>query len=113
MTGKSGRYAAGRNRLLYRDRERGLIMGVCAGISEFFDWNLLAVRLITLVMLMVAPLATILVYFTAGLLLKDRPLRYFGADDPRSWRDEVRFWRQQRREYRSQARSGDKRNSYI
>ncbi len=100
MSRARGRHAAGGTRLLYRDRERGLIMGVCAGISEFFDWNLLTVRLIVLVMLVVAFIPTALVYFTAGFLLRDRPLRYYGADDPRAWHDEMRFWRQRRREYR-------------
>lgn len=76
-------------------------MGVCAGVAEFFDWNLLAVRLITLVMLMVAPIPTALVYFTAGFLLRDRPLRYNGFDDARSWQEEVRFWRRQRQAYRN------------
>ncbi len=99
MNSATGRRRAGKPRLLYRDRERGLIMGVCAGVSEFFDWNLLTVRLITLVMLMVAFLPTALVYFTAGFLLRDRPLRYYGEDDPESWRDEIRFWRQHRRAY--------------
>lgn len=105
MTTSSGRHAAGTPRLLYRDRERGLVMGVCAGISEFFDWNLLAVRLIALVMLAVATLPTILVYFTAGFLLRDRPLRYRGASDAASWRDEVRFWRKTRQDYRADCRA--------
>ena len=99
MNSATGRSTDGRTRLLYRNRERGLIMGVCAGISEFFDWNLLTVRLITLVMLCIAPLPTALVYFTAGFLLRDRPLRYYGEDDPESWRDEIRFWRQHRSAY--------------
>lgn len=100
MNSATGRRTAGKTRLLYRDRERGLIMGVCAGVSQFFDWHLLTVRLITLVLLVVAFLPTALVYFTAGFLLRDRPLRYYGEDDPASWQEEVRFWRQRRREYR-------------
>lgn len=103
MNGATGRNRTGKPRLLYRDRERGLIMGVCAGVSEFFDWNLLTVRFITLVMLMVASIPTALVYFTAGFLLRDRPLRYYGEDDPESWRDEIRFWRQHRRAYRGRS----------
>lgn len=101
MSSARGRHATGSPRLLYRDRERGLIMGVCAGVAEFFDWNLLTVRIITLVMLVVAFIPTALVYFTAGWLLRDRPLRYRGADEPLSWQDEVRFWRRQRQNYRS------------
>jgi len=78
-------------------------MGVCAGVSEFFDWNLLTVRLITLIMLIVAFIPTALVYFTAGFLLRDRPLRYYGEEDPRGWRDEVSFWRRQRRDYQNRS----------
>lgn len=103
MSSTRGRHAAGTPRLLYRDRERGLIMGVCAGVSEFFDWNLMTVRLITLVMLIVAFIPTALVYFTAGFLLRDRPLRYYGPDDPEGWRDEIGFWRRQRRDYRARS----------
>lgn len=99
MSGSTRRTTDGRTRLLYRDRERGLIMGVCAGVSEFFDWNTLTVRVITLVMLIVAFVPTALVYFTAGFLLRDRPLRYYGENDPESWRDEMRFWRRSKHEY--------------
>ena len=73
-------------------------MGVCAGVADFFDWNLLAVRVIVLVMLIAAFVPTVLVYFTAGFLLRDRPLRFNGPDDPDGWREEMRFWRERRRD---------------
>ncbi len=78
------------NRRLYRDRENGWIMGVCAGISEYFDWNLMAVRLIVIVLLVFNTFATVLVYFVAAWLLRDKPLHYRGSEE------ESHFWRRDR-----------------
>ena len=72
---------------LYRDRENGLILGVCAGLAEFFDVRLVAVRVIAVIALLVLFWPVLLVYLTAAFLLRDRPLPYRGRDQ------EARFWR--------------------
>lgn len=80
-------HLGGRLARLYRDRENGLIFGVCAGIADYFALNTLLVRGIALVALWFAPLPTGLVYLVAATLLRDRPLAV---------RDRVRerdFWR--------------------
>jgi phage shock protein C len=77
----------GRLRTLYRDRENGLILGLCAGIADYFDLNTLLVRGVALVALLLAPVPVGLTYLVAGLLLRDRPLK---ARDHRRERD---FWR--------------------
>ncbi|NGP52579.1 PspC domain-containing protein [Thioalkalivibrio sp. XN8] len=68
---------------LYRDSERGMVMGVCAGLSDQFGFRLGPLRIITLVSLLLFTLPTLLVYVAAGLLLPDKPLRYYGSRDER------------------------------
>lgn len=75
---------------LYRDTDRGMIMGVCAGLSDQFGFRLAPLRIIALVSLLLFTLPTLLVYVAAGLLLPDRPLRYYGS------RDERELWRRGR-----------------
>ncbi len=81
----SGEHPCGRR--LYQDRENGIISGVCAGIAEFFAFNVTAVRLAALVSLFFFSLLTLAVYFILAFLLRDKPLRYRGR------RPETEFWR--------------------
>lgn len=76
------------NRLhwLYRDRENGLIFGVCAGIADYFEVDVLIVRAVTLIALLLFFVPTVAAYLTAAVLLKDRPLCYRGE------KNETRFW---------------------
>lgn len=74
-------------RLLYRDRENGLILGVCAGVAEYFDARTIGVRVLAVVALMLLFWPVLLVYLTAGLILRDMPLRYRGRGR------EEHFWR--------------------
>ncbi|NNC64104.1 MAG: PspC domain-containing protein [Gammaproteobacteria bacterium] len=84
MTSK-GRYEPGRR--LYRDRENGVIMGVCAGVGEFFDFEVWMVRVVAVISLIFFTTITALVYIGLGLLLRDRPLGYRGPSRERD------FWR--------------------
>ncbi len=77
-------------RHLYKDRENGVIMGVCAGIADHFDIRVSVLRLIALICLLFFFVPTLVVYITAGLLLRDRPLSYCGRDP------ESKFWRSPR-----------------
>ncbi len=81
-------------RRLYRNKENALFLGVCAGLADFLDVRVWAVRLITIVVGLIFsfwPLA--LVYFTAAVLLRETPLMYRGQS-----REERRFWREGSRE---------------
>ncbi|HKL62393.1 MAG TPA: PspC domain-containing protein [Woeseiaceae bacterium] len=78
---------AGRLRRLYRDRENGLVFGVCAGIAGYFDVNALLVRGAALAALLVAPVPAGLFYLVAAVLLRDRPLTV------RDRHREREFWR--------------------
>lgn len=78
---------AGHLRRLYRDRENGLIFGLCAGIADYFDINTMLVRAVALLALLLAPVPVGLTYVVAALLLRDRPL---GVRDHHRERE---FWR--------------------
>ncbi len=71
---------------LYKDRENGLLFGVCAGLADRFDWNPTATRIVALIALVCAFMPTAFVYLVAGLALPNRKLRYRGGGD------EDRFW---------------------
>jgi phage shock protein C len=68
---------------LYRDTDHGMIMGVCAGLSDQFGFRLGPLRIIALVSLLLFTMPTLLIYVAAGLLLPDKPLRYYGSRDER------------------------------
>lgn len=72
--------------MLYRDSENGIVMGVCAGLADRFDLNRGAVRVATFLSLMIFTMATVLVYFTAGMLLRDRPLHVDARRERQFWR---------------------------
>jgi len=60
---------------LYRDRENGLFLGVCAGLAEHFDVRVSAVRVLAVIALLMLFWPVLFVYLTAAFLLRDRPLR--------------------------------------
>lgn len=82
---------SGPTRRLYRNRETGIMMGVCSGLAEFFDFEVWVVRVLAVVSLLFFTTLTIVVYFLLAFLLRDRPLSYQGRDE------ESRFWRERTR----------------
>ena len=59
---------------LHRSRD-GLILGVCRGIAEYFDFSVFWVRAITVVILFISGLWPITaIYFIAALLMKPAPV---------------------------------------
>lgn len=73
-------------RRLYRDKQKGMVCGVCAGIADYLGVDRGIVRIITLISFFVMP-ATILGYLAMCLLLPIRPQQLYKDE-----RDEV-FWR--------------------
>ncbi|MEO0421864.1 MAG: PspC domain-containing protein [Pseudomonadota bacterium] len=89
------RYGRGSGRI-YRDRENGVLFGVCAGLANHFAVRPLAIRILVVLAVVIAPFWPLaLVYLTAGILLQDRPLEYTGRRSEREfWRDgEEESWR--------------------
>ena len=66
-----------RGRKFYLDRPNGKVMGVCAGISEFTGWDatLIRVGLVLVTLLGLFPW-TVIAYFVAALVAKNRPAGY-------------------------------------
>lgn len=71
----------------YRDRERGWVFGVCAGIADRFNFRLATVRVIAVLSLLIFFWLTAAAYLAATLLIKEKPLVYSGS------RNENDFWR--------------------
>ena len=79
-----------RNRL-YRNRKRGLLAGVCAGISDWSGFNLTALR-VGVVLLAIPFTAVIIIgYLLLALLLPVAPADMY-ADEA-----DEKFWRETRR----------------
>lgn len=75
---------------LYRDRENGWIYGVCAGIADRFDLDVLMVRAIAVISLILFFWLTAAIYIAAILLIREKPLIYSGRHE------EYEFWKRRR-----------------
>lgn len=75
---------------LYRDRENGWLFGVCAGLADFLNFRVGAVRLVAGVCLLLFGWPIIIGYIAATFLLREKPLIYSGSDA------EYEFWRRGR-----------------
>ncbi len=57
---------------LYRDPRAGKLLGVCAGVADYFGFDVTGTRIVTLISLVFFMPATLLVYFGLGILLPRR-----------------------------------------
>ncbi len=72
---------------LYRSR-RGIILGVCRGIAEYFDFSVFWTRAISLVLLFLSGFwPTLALYFIAALLMKPEPVLPINEDDEQEFYD--------------------------
>jgi len=71
---------------LYKDSEDGILMGVCAGIANYFDLSRNGVRVVTVLTMLFMFWPTVIAYFIAGYVLRHRPLSYSGHDERSFWR---------------------------
>ncbi len=72
---------------LYRSR-KGVILGVCRGLAEYFDFSVFWTRVIALALLFVSGLwPTMIIYFIAGLLLKPEPVLPIDGEDEQEFYD--------------------------
>ena len=66
---------------LYRSR-KGLVLGVCRGIAEYFDFSVFWTRAIVLILLFFSGFWPIMaLYFIAALLMKPEPVMPIESDD--------------------------------
>lgn len=61
------------SRRFYRNRDRAVIAGVCAGLADYFGFNLKVTRVIAAVSLLIAMPVTLLVYFATVVLIPSAP----------------------------------------
>lgn len=78
--------------IFYRDPANGMIMGVCAGLSDQIGFRLVPLRIIAVAALVLFTVPTLLAYLVAGVLLPGKPLTYYGH------RDERELWGRRRTE---------------
>ena len=60
-------------RRFFRNAEKAWIGGVCAGIADYFGFNLKATRLLAVISLLMAMPVTLLVYFCTVFLVPSAP----------------------------------------
>ncbi|MDP6786927.1 MAG: envelope stress response membrane protein PspC [Rhodospirillales bacterium] len=72
---------------LYRDPDNGPVLGVCAGLAEYFGVTPLAVRVAAVFGLVFFTLPTVIAYGAAGMFLDKKPAGLFASSA------EEDFWR--------------------
>jgi phage shock protein C len=72
---------------LYRDPERGMLAGVCAGIADYVGLRPMQVRLLAILGLAFFFVPTVIVYVALAFVLQPQPADLYRADD------EAQFWR--------------------
>ena len=99
---------------LYRDKQNGKLMGVCAGISDYTGVNVFWIRMGLVMLTFALSGMTIPLYFVAGILLNKKPEHLY-ADQ-----DETKYWQRVRqspkrtaREIRARFRDIDRRLAEV
>ncbi|WP_157981227.1 envelope stress response membrane protein PspC [Aliidiomarina iranensis] len=72
---------AERKKELRRDEKRGKIGGVCAGIANYFGWELWVIRIIAVTALILASKVTFVAYLIAWIVLDKESKKSKGASD--------------------------------
>jgi phage shock protein C len=75
------KYSIG-GRRLYRDTHKGIFFGVCAGLADYFGFDLAITRIVTALSLLFFTLPTCIAYFLLALLLPKRPRSLGRPMDP-------------------------------
>lgn len=60
-------------RRFYRNADRAMVAGVCAGLADYFGFNLKATRFLAFLSLLMAMPVTLLVYFATVFLVPSAP----------------------------------------
>lgn len=75
---------------LYRNTEKGVIFGVCAGLADYFGISRFIVRIVAVIALFMFTAPVVFCYFMAALLISRAPSYHYESDA------EKEFWRQLR-----------------
>jgi phage shock protein C len=72
---------------IYRSRD-GVILGVCKGIAEYFDFSVFWTRAIALLILLLSGLWPVMaIYFIAAFLMKPKPVIPLQTEDEHAFYD--------------------------
>jgi phage shock protein C len=75
------------DRRLYRSR-KGVILGVCRGLSNYFNLRVAWVRVLTVAVLLVSGIwPIVVVYLIAGMLMKPEPMIPFETEEQKDFYD--------------------------
>ena len=81
------RYGLRYNRGCYRSR-KGIILGVCRGLADYFNLKVFWVRVIFLLLFLVSGVWPMLfIYIVASLLMKPEPVRPLGTAEEKEFYD--------------------------
>lgn len=73
---------------LYRDPERGILKGVCAGVAQYFGIDPIIVRGVVVIALFMFPPPTIIIYLILTFVLPRRPDGLYETPaEERFWKD--------------------------
>lgn len=75
----------------YRDPRHGKLMGVCAGLADYFGWNVTLIRVLAVIALLWFNLLTLAAYLILGVMLPTKP------DALYDWDADEEYWRSVRR----------------
>ena len=99
---------------LYRDKQNGKLMGVCAGIADYTGVNVFWIRLgFVLSLFAIGPFA-FLAYFILGFVLGKKPAGlYVDQDETKYWQRVRQSPKRTAREIRSRFRDIDRRLAEV
>lgn len=99
---------------LYRDKQNGKLMGVCAGIADYTGIDVFWLRLVAVASLFVTSGSSIFIYFIAGFLLnKKPPYLYRDESEQKYWQGVRQNPKRTAREIRAAFRDVDRRLAAV
>ena len=99
---------------LYRDKQNGKLMGVCAGIADYTGVNAFWVRLAMIFLLFFSWGMVLPLYFLAGIFVKRKPEHlYVDKDETKYWQRVRQSPKRTAREIRSRFRDIDRRLAEV
>ena len=75
----------------YRDPGNGKLLGVCAGLADYFSWNVTFIRILAIIALVWFNVLTVIAYLVLGFVLPAKPERLY------DWDADEEYWRSVRR----------------
>jgi phage shock protein C len=86
------------DRRFYRDADRAILGGVCAGLARYFGFNLRATRVLAFIAFLMAMPVAVVGYLAAVFLIPSASYRDHGVRQDRCFRDRRRKKRHARKE---------------